>query len=84
MTASVGGRTFLVFKNNINDNYVSYSAALEMCGLDDLATRRNKRQLAFAVKCVKSDFNTKMFPLNSPGKKEKFKVNFARTESYQE
>ena len=53
-----------------------------MCGLDDLATRRNKRQLSFALKCVKSDFNKKMFPLNSPGKKEKFKVNFARTESY--
>ena len=64
------------------DNYVSYSAALEMCGLQDLSSRRDKRQLSFAKKCLKNDFNKKLFPENSPSKKEKFKVNFARTESY--
>ena len=66
----------------LGDNYVSYEASLEMCGLETLSFRRNKRQLKFALKCVKSDFNKSMFPLNSPNKKEKFKVNFARTESY--
>ena len=59
-------------------NYVSYDAALEMCGLETLSSRRNKRQLTFALKCVKSDFNKSMFPLNSPNKKEKFKVNFCK------
>ena len=66
----------------LDANYVSYDAALEMCGLDSLSSRRNKRQLTFAIKCVKSEFNKLMFPQNSPTKKEKFQVNFARTEKY--
>ena len=66
----------------LDANYVSYDAALEMCNLETLHKRRERRQLSFALKCVKSDFNNSMFPINSPSKKEKFVINFARTQSY--
>ena len=63
-------------------NYVSYSAALEMCGLKRLSERRNEKQLSFSLKCLKNYFCKKMFPQNNPSKKERFVVNFARTEQY--
>ena len=66
----------------LDDNYVSYSAALEMCGLDKLSTRREKKLLSFSVKCIKNDFTTTMFPKNDKNRKEPFFVNFARTEQY--
>ena len=66
----------------LDANYVSYSAALEMCGLERLSDRRNKRQLSFALKCTKNDFNKSMFQENKLSKKEKYTVNFARTEAY--
>ena len=65
----------------LSENYVSYSAALEMCGLDRLSTRREKRQLSFSLKCLKTEFTKDMFPLNE-NNKEPFHVNFARTEQY--
>ena len=64
------------------ENYVSYDAALEMCSLRTLKNRCENRQLSFALKCLRIDFNSDMFPPNSPTKKEKFRVNFARTEAY--
>ena len=65
------------------ENYVSYSAALEMCSLQRLETRRENRQLAFALRCLKNDFNKDLFPENTKSiSKEHFKVNFARTEAY--
>ena len=65
------------------ENYVSYEVALEMCGLQRLETRRESRQLSFALRCLKNEFNTDMFPKNdSKLKKETFKVNFAKTEAY--
>ena len=64
------------------DNYVSYTAALEMCNLEKLSTRREKRQLRFSLKCIKNDFNQHMFPKNNCNKREPFEVNFARTETY--
>ena len=66
-------------------NYVSYEAALEMCGLDTLYDRREKRCLDFSLKCIKHPRNKAIFPLNGPElktKKEKFAVHFARTQTY--
>ena len=74
----------------LGDNYVSYPAALEMCGLDTLHDRREKRCLDFAIKSSKHPRNSRMFPLNSNWSiegnmvrnREVFEVNFARTEQY--
>ena len=72
----------------LGDNYINYSAALEMCGLDSLFQRREKRCLDFALKCSRHPINQRLFPLNTRNdrghlrKTEKFAVNFARTESY--
>ena len=63
-------------------NYVSYSVALEMCGLEKLSTRRAGKQLSFSLKCLKNDFCKQMFPENVPSKKEKIVINFARTATY--
>ena len=48
----------------LQDNYISYSAALEMTGLPTLAERREKRCLAFSLKCLKYPINSKLFPVN--------------------
>ena len=65
------------------ENYVSYESALEMTGLLRLETRRESRQLSFALRCLKNDFNKDIFPKNdSDMKKETFRVNFAKTEAY--
>ena len=72
----------------LGEMYISYSAALEMCGLESLYDRRQKRCLDFALKSVKHPRNKKIFPLNEVSHrhemrdKEKYRVNFARTESY--
>ena len=66
----------------LQENYVSYQAALEMCGLERLSTRREKRLSNFSMKCIKNEFNKNMFPKNDEKKKEPFFVNFARTEKY--
>ena len=68
--------------------YVTHEAALEMCGLETLYLRREKKSLTFAIKCTKHTINQAMFPLNPTldthqiRKREKFKVNKARTETY--
>ena len=49
----------------LGDTYIDYSAALEMCGLDTLYQRREKRCLDFALKCAKHPRNSRLFPLNS-------------------
>ena len=73
----------------LDDSYVDYDAALEMCGLETLASRRHKRCLDFALKAVKHPKNRRLFPLSTVNtdhlmrKKEKYVVNFARTSSYQ-
>ena len=74
----------------LNDNYVSYPAALEMSGLETLHDRRETRCLEFAIKCTKHPTNHRIFPLNNNLNKEgnsirdreTFTVNFARTEHY--
>ena len=72
----------------LGEMYVDYSSALEMCGLDTLYNRREKRCLDFALKSSKHPRMCRMFPRNevdhehSIRKPETFKVNFARTEKY--
>ena len=68
--------------------YVEYTAALEMCGLESLHTRREHRSLKFAIKCITHPTNSELFPLN-PSKdthlvrnREHFKVTFCHTEKY--
>ena len=69
------------------ENYISYSIALEMCGLQTLYTRREGRCLAFGLKSIKHATNARMFPLNEPSEynirnREQFHVNYARTQQY--
>ena len=72
----------------LGDMYVSYTAALEMCGLQTLALRRQERCLNFALKCLKHPKMDKLFPVNHERsqyqfrQKETFKVNFAHTTRY--
>ena len=72
----------------LGEMYVDYSSALEMCGLDTLYNRREKRCLDFALKSSKHPRIGRMFPRNevdhehSITNSETFKVNFARTEKY--
>ena len=71
----------------LGDNYVSYTAALEMTGLKTLHQRREDRCLNFALKAVKHPLNCRMFPLNpetgqDTRNSEKFTVNFGRTDTY--
>ena len=72
----------------LRENYVSYEAAQEMCGLESLFQRREDRSLNFAKKCLKDPKFKKLFPLTEPThcntrESEKFQVNFARTSQYQ-
>ena len=72
----------------LGDNYVSYSAALEMCNLKTLARRREERCLTFAQRCLKHPLHSRMFPLNENNlgnkhlSREKYSVNFAKTDTY--
>ena len=72
----------------LGDMYVSYAAALEMCGLDSLSDRREQRCLEFSLKSVKHPKNGRLFPLNPSTnqhfirQKEVFQVNFAKTDEY--
>ena len=73
----------------LQDNYVSYSAALEMTALTRLSDRRQTRCLDFSVKCTKDKQNSRFFPKNpnlnnilETRGREEFKVNFCRTQQY--
>lgn len=72
----------------LGENYVSYSAALEMCNLKSLWQRREDRCMNFAKKCLKHPLHSRQFPVNSNNVKNKhtsretFDVNFASTEIY--
>ena len=73
----------------LGDLYIDYPAALEMCGLETLASCRPERCLNFALKAVKHPKNRRLFPPNlvntehTVKRREKFAVNFARTDAYQ-
>ena len=73
----------------LQDNYISYSAVLEMTGRETLWDRREKKCLDFSIKCIKHPQNYWFFPLNPNLKnqteiceREIFYVNYARTEDY--
>ena len=69
------------------DMYISYQSALEMTGLKSLSDRREDRCQDFAKKCLKNPRLSHLFPLNPVAaheirNREKFQVNFAKTETY--
>ena len=73
----------------LQENYVSYEAALEMVGLENLAERRLKRCIDFSKKCLQHPIHKRMFPPNpnlnnqqSIRNREKYKVNFAYKNIY--
>ena len=66
----------------LGEEYTSYDSALEMCGLQTLYSRRENRCLDFALKCSKHQRNKRLFPLKAGKTKEKYVVNWARTETY--
>ena len=71
----------------LQESYISYEAALEMTGLVKLKTRREERCKNFSLKCIKHESNKRFFPLNQNDgaqirTREKFVVNFARTNAY--
>ena len=58
-----------------------------MTGLVTLKTRREERCKKFSLKCIKHESNKRFFPLNQNDAaqirtREKFVVNFARTNAY--
>ena len=72
----------------LGEMYISHTAALKMCGLSTLSVRRKQKCIQFALKCTKHPTNFTMFPLNPSKdthfvrKREKYKVNMARTDKY--
>ena len=73
----------------LQESYISYSAALEMCGLKTLFLRRQDRCLQFSLKSLKHEQNKRMIPTNpnldidiDTRNREQYKVNFARTNAY--
>ena len=67
--------------------YISYTSALEMCGLSTLFSRREKRCLEFSLRCLKNKRTRDMFPLKPKYKqdirtRDIFEVNFSRTTAY--
>ena len=72
----------------LGEDYDTYADALEMCNIKTLFQRREERCLSFAKKCLKHPILMKMFPLNKNNlgnkyrSREKYAVNFARTNTY--
>ena len=70
----------------LQEDYISYSNALEITGISTLFERRTRLCLKFAKSCLKSFEMKKIFPLNHTSNsmetrfRETFKVLHARTE----
>ena len=67
------------------ENYLCYKNALELSNLPTLSERRSSLSLKFALKCVRTPYTSKMFPLNSnrhTKESEAFHVEYARTERF--
>ena len=72
----------------LQEQYVSYSNALDISGLSPLFERRSTLCLRFAKSCVRNNVTEDMFPLNPTVQsyeletrfREKYKVTNARTE----
>ena len=68
-------------------DYNDYTSALEICNLQTLAERREKRCLDFSLRCLKHPKNSRLFPENPNFSdrvrgSEPYIVNFASTERY--
>ena len=70
----------------LGEEYEEYENALITCNLETLYSRREKRCLTFGLRSLKHPKHKQMFPFNksdqSVRKPNAFKVNFARTSSY--
>ena len=67
----------------LGEQYTTYEESLIVCGLDRLKSRRTQLCLNFALKCVKNDKTSDIFPLNNQSNTrhhEKFQVTNAKTE----
>ena len=72
------------------DGHVDYFAALDLCQLDSLFSRRQNRMLSFGKKCIKHSSLNRIFPINTATyedphpvrNRELFHVNHARTSAY--
>ena len=69
-------------------DFISPSAAREMCGLSSLLERRDRRLSSYVRKCIKHEKHSKLFPLQTQSEyslreQDKYVVNFAHTQSYQ-
>ena len=74
----------------LQESYVSYSAAMEMTGLQLLSDRRLRRCRDFTTNCIKDPYYSRFFPRNpilditlETRRQDPFKVNFCRTSQYQ-
>ena len=77
----------MALKVCLGSMFVSPSVAREMTGIDLLKVRREARLSRFCVRASKHPRHSKMFPLNPESEYnlrhcDKFKVNYACTESY--
>ena len=74
----------------LGSQYAGYVDALDVCGLDTLSTRREKKCLQFGLKSLLHPVHKNMFPVNpqilanpyNTRNSEHFKVNAAKSESY--
>ena len=68
----------------LKEDYVDYSSALQLTGLESLYERRTQLSLNFAKKCLKTNKTSDLFPLNTKTVNtrphEKYFVTKARTE----
>ena len=71
----------------LQEMFIDYDTALEICALQKLSQRRLSHCLSFAKRCLKNKQTSTMFPINPDlplplRHPEKFQVNFAHTENY--
>ena len=80
----------LCLKVILGSDYNGYDDALEVCGLEKLAVRREARCLKFGLKSLLHPVHCSLFPVNpsvltdyhNTPNREHFQVNWAKTESY--
>ena len=73
----------------LGGEYEHYQSALELCNLQTLSDRREKRCLDFALRCLKNERNSRLFPKNPSDNdrarfSEPYRVNFGRTNTYRD
>ena len=80
----------LCLKVILGSDYKGYDDALNVCGLEKLAVRREARCLKFGLKSLLHPVHSSLFPVNpnvltdyhNTPNREHFQVNWAKTESY--